>query len=142
MQHVKATVKAEAIKSKENLEGNSLPSQNSFAVLGNKELMIRANKMGVNTANIELEQIDVLKDIELARDNIQERNEKLKNEKEPITHDPLPFEEVKMIEWHSDTSEDEGFQLVNNKKENKKKKSPVVKRKCQTVSPNLLMGWI
>jgi hypothetical protein len=135
MQHVKAAVKAEAIKSKKNLEGNSLPSQNSFAVLGNKELMIRANKMGVNTANIELEQIDVLKDIELARDNLQERNEKLKNEKEPITHDTLPFEEVKMIEWHSDTSEDEGFQLVTTRKKIRKRKVPLLRESVKQYPP-------
>jgi hypothetical protein len=62
--------------------------------------------MGVNTNDVDMEKFDLLKDMEVARANL---NEKLvnveENNKENLSN--LPLEEMKYIEWNSNSSEKE-----------------------------------
>ena len=49
----------------------------------------------------------------------------------------LPSEEIKFLEWHSENSEEDGFQVVSNKKTKKKKKSLVLRPRKRIESGNL-----
>ena len=49
LNHLLAADKVEALKKKKkNLEGNSLNTHNSFSILGEDELILRSNKMGID----------------------------------------------------------------------------------------------
>ena len=118
---IKVANKAEALAKKKNLEGNSHFSQNSFAVLNNNELMIRAHQMGVNSDNLTSEQFDILKDLELARAGLISRSNSSSNE---INSDLMPqpnVKDVKCIEWLSDESDGGEFIVVSAKKSRKKR---------------------
>jgi hypothetical protein len=58
---------------RKNLEGISPKPLNSFVVLNNVELVSRSRNMGVNIGEIEMEKIDLLRDLELARANLVEK---------------------------------------------------------------------
>jgi hypothetical protein len=73
MQGITIAEKAEITKMKKNLECNSMNPKNSFAVLNNNDLVIRSRKMGVNIDNYDLEKFDLLKELETARANMNER---------------------------------------------------------------------
>jgi hypothetical protein len=108
---------------KKNLEGNYLNLKNSFAVLSNDELVSRSKKMGVKVDDNELEKFDVLKDLEMARANL---NEKINNQAENQNKDTdscPPLEEMRFIEWKSDSSEEEDFQIVSSRRSKKKRKN-------------------
>jgi len=139
--YLKVADKAEALKSKKNLEGTSIHLKNSFAVLNNNELIVRSQKMGVNTNNLDLEHFDIMRDLEKARSNLTDRSEDLAKGKQIVEKEPLPFEELKLITWHSDESDEEGFKLVSSKKKYRKKKNVRTNKKNMMLPPNLLMGW-
>jgi hypothetical protein len=56
--------------SSRNLEGTNLSSHNSFAALDSHDIYLRALEMGINASSLSLEKIDCLKDLEIARHNI------------------------------------------------------------------------
>jgi hypothetical protein len=103
---MKIADKAAPMAQKKNLEGNRLTFKNSFAV-SNNELMHRSKKMGVKINDEELQKFDLLKDLEVARANLNEQTNKL--EVTPILEDDnnLPLEEIKFIEWQSDSFDEE-----------------------------------
>lgn len=125
---IKIVDKASMVARKKNLEGNNLNLKNSFAVLDSLTLVNKFSKMGGNSDNINLEHFDLLKDLELARNDLKEKVESLNRGKEEVDKENLPLEELKFIEWTSDSSDPsdmEGFQMVSRrKKEKEKKKSP------------------
>jgi hypothetical protein len=68
--------------------------------------------MGGNSKNVNLEHFDILKDLELARKDLKERDKSLNKEVEEVDKENLPLEEIKYIEWRSDSfdpSDMEGF---------------------------------
>jgi hypothetical protein len=69
--------------------------------------MHRSKKMGVKINDEELQKFDLLKDLEVARANLNEQTNKL--EVTPILEDDnnLPLEEIKFIEWQSDSFDEE-----------------------------------
>jgi hypothetical protein len=71
--------------------------------------MHRSKKMGVKINDEELQKFDSLKDPEVARANLNEQTNKL--DVTPILEDDnnVPLEEIKFIEWQSDTSDEEEF---------------------------------
>ncbi|RLN16949.1 hypothetical protein C2845_PM02G15090 [Panicum miliaceum] len=75
--NMKIANKAEALLEKKNVEGNYIPFKNSFAVLSNNELIIRAGKLEVETQNLTFEKIVLLKDLEKARASLNEKKEKM-----------------------------------------------------------------
>jgi DNA polymerase III alpha subunit len=104
------------------LEGKHLNLKNSFAVLNNNELMVRSRKMGVKVGVEDLAKFDILKDLESARSNLLDRNS---NEMVVGAHeieDIIPLEEMNLLEWKSDVSEEEDFQIVSSRKTKKNKR--------------------
>jgi hypothetical protein len=88
---------------KKNLEGNNINLKNSFAFLDNLTLVNKFSKMGGNSKNVNLEHFDILKDLELARKDLKERDKSLNKEVEEVDKENLPLEEIKYIEWRSDS---------------------------------------
>jgi hypothetical protein len=117
---VKVLDKATWAMQKKNLEGNHLNLKNSFAALDNDELVIRSKKMGIDTTNLDLENFDVLKDLEKARACLKDRVENLGDSDDKENNNSLPIEEVKYIEWKSDSSDKEGFRVVSRQKSKKR----------------------
>jgi hypothetical protein len=120
---IKIADKAQMAAKKKNLEGNNIAFQNSFVVFDNIILADKFHKMG-GTENINLEYFDLLEDMEVARHNLKERAKSLTEASNVGTTENLPSEEMKYIEWKSESSEhsdEEGFQLVPKRR---KKKSP------------------
>jgi hypothetical protein len=132
LQGIKIAEKAVLAAQKKNLEGNHTNFRNSFAVLNNSVLAGRAGKMGVNTDNVDLEKFDILRELEHARNNLVEKLNHVEGSQTLESLENLPLEEMKFIEWKSDSSEEEDFQVVKSriskKKErklkNQSKKSP------------------
>lgn len=123
--------KAEALKEKKNLPGNSQPQvQNSFAALSNDAIISISSKMGINVASLSFEFCDFLRDLERARSNLETRNEEKESGDNDQTEN-LPLEEIKLISWQSDESDDEGFKIVMSRK--KKKSIKKAKRTRVTV---------
>jgi hypothetical protein len=58
LEGIKIADKASLVAQKKNLEGNHIKLKNSFAVLSNNELVIRAGKMGVETNRIDMEKMN------------------------------------------------------------------------------------
>jgi len=122
---IKIADKAEAAMIKKNLEGTKLNSKNSFSVLSNLDLMLRSNKMGVDTKELALEQFDIIKDLEHVRMCLENKDRNDEAVTEVNLEENLPLGEIKLLDWESDCSDQEGFTLV----ENKKSKSKIGKRK-------------
>jgi hypothetical protein len=95
---------------------------NSFVVLNNDELISRSRIMGVTIDEAEMEKIDLLRDLELARANLNEKPNTKGDEECHETLNHLPLEEMKYIECKSDSSEEEEFQMVIIKRSKKRKK--------------------
>jgi hypothetical protein len=115
LEGVKMADKAALVAQKKNLEGNHLKLKNSFAVLSNNELIVRAGKMGVETSRIDMEKIELIKDLENARANMENIMEDTHESSEIENMIPLPLEEMKYIEWKSDSSDEEGFRVASKK---------------------------
>ena len=127
--------KAVALKKKKNLEGKGLNTKKSFAILDDSILLNKAMIMGININTLTMDNIDILRDLELARFNLLARNEESTNDSINITQSAeiLPFEEAKFIEWHSDDSDNEEFTEVISSR--MKKKLAQMKRKKSVAIP-------
>jgi hypothetical protein len=126
--------KADIAIKKKNLEGNKINLKNSFAVLDSLVLSSKFSKMAGSTKTSNLENFDLLKELEIARHNLKERGQNLDGRPDKVLVEDLPLEEMKYIEWKSDTSDSsdiEGFQKVSRrkKKRNKKSRSPIIDNK-------------
>jgi len=117
---IKIADKAEAAMIKKNLEGTKLNSKNSFSVLSNLDLMLRSNKMGVDTKELALEQFDIIKDLEHVRMCLENKDRNDEAVTEVNLEENLPLGEIKLLDWESDCSDQEGFTLVENKKSKRK----------------------
>jgi hypothetical protein len=76
-----------------------------------------------------MEHIELLKDLEVARNNVRERLEEINRDNAEGSVAEPSLEEVKLIEWKSDSSDAsdlEGFHKISRRKnkKGKKKKSP------------------
>jgi hypothetical protein len=76
-----------------------------------------------------MEHIDLLKELEMARNNVRERTEELNRDNDEVNVAETSLEEMRFIEWKSDSSDIsdlEGFHKISRRKnkKNKKKKSP------------------
>jgi hypothetical protein len=110
------------------LEGKHLNLKNSFAVLNNNELMARSRKMGVKVGVDDLTKFDILKDLESARSNLMDRNSNEMVVGGHETEEIISLEEMKYLEWKSDVSEEENFQIVSSRKTKKQEKNKKEKR--------------
>jgi hypothetical protein len=121
--------KAALAAQKKNLGGKHLNLKNSFAVLNNNELMSRSRKMGVNVGVDDLEKFDILKDLESARSNLMDRN----SSEEMVVgghenDENISLGEMKYLEWKSDVSDEQNFQIVSSMKTKKQEKNTKEKR--------------
>jgi hypothetical protein len=142
---IKIADKAEIAIKKKNLEGNTITLKNSFAALDSLVLASKFSKMGGSTKTSNLEKFDLLKDLEIANHNLKERARSLEREPDKVIVEDLPLEEMKFIDWKSDTSNSsdlEGFQRVDRrkKKRNKKSRSPIVENKPKGSSTQPVVG--
>jgi len=135
--NIKIAEKAEAHLALKNLEGNSLSSNNSFAVLENIDITIKAGKLGIDSQSLTYERIDMLKELEKVRAGLIEKKDVNNDSINSLGMTSLPSEEMKLLEWYSENSDEDGFQLVSSRKSRKKKKSllPRPKKKAGSVFP-------
>jgi hypothetical protein len=115
----KATLAAQ----KRNLEGNYLNLKNSFAVLSNTDLMSRSKKMGVKIGEGDLQKFDILKELEVVRDNLNRKLSNIEDKEKEDSEEMLPLEEMKYLDWKSNSSKEEDLQTMTSrmKKRNKKR---------------------
>jgi hypothetical protein len=142
---IKIADKAEIAIKKKNLEGNKINHKNSFAVLDSLVLSSKFSMMGGSTITSNLDNFDLLKELEIARHNMNERAQNLDGSPDKVSVENLPLEEMKYIEWKSDTSDSsdiEGFQKVSRrkKKRNKKSRSPIIDNKPKGNSVQPVVG--
>jgi hypothetical protein len=107
---------------KKIVESNSIPDQNSFAVLGNAELVGLAAGMVVQISDLQFNKIDLMRDIEIARKALHLSKQKdivdpnLGNDDEMIPK----ISDSLLLGWTCDDSDSEHFTLVQSKKKKKK----------------------
>jgi len=140
--NIKIAEKAEAHLALKNLEGNSLSSNNSFAVLENIDITIKAGKLGIDSQSLTYERIDMLKELEKARAGLIEKKDVNNDSINSLGMTSLPSEEMKLLEWYSENSDEDGFQLVSSRKSRKKKRASCLgqKRKLEVSFPHLQRG--
>ena len=69
--------------SKRNLEGNNIPAfKNSFDVLSDNELISRAHKIGVEIPNDDFVVVDIIRELECARKELDDKKEDNNADKE------------------------------------------------------------
>ena len=115
--HVRVEDRARNNTAARNLEGTNLTSVNSFAVLADDAVHNRMLEMGVDSSTFTLDNINCLKDLEVARHNIDcKRNTVGAN-------DEIDSEKVGLLGWGEDGEEIEDFTPVISKKNRKKLRS-------------------
>lgn len=76
--------------------------------------------MGIETNSVELEKFDLIKDFELARANLENRMDRMEENQDKENLIALPLEEMKYLEWKSDSSDEEGFKVVSGRRRGEK----------------------
>jgi hypothetical protein len=118
--HERIDERARSLASNRNLSGTNLTSDNSFAVLDNDCIYSRVLEMGVDPRTFHLDNVDCLKDLEIARHSIKQKlEEKVNNPMEQIPHSPL------LLGFGENDFDNEGFTPVLSKKAKKKNRSAV-----------------
>jgi hypothetical protein len=107
---------------KRTLEGKNVPNKNSFSVLSSDIISQLAANMGVSVSEANFDTIDIMKDLECARQALDKV--KFKKCPEPcdeiIPTDSIVNEEVPLLEWVDNDSEAEQFTLVQSRKKKKR----------------------
>ena len=129
---MKIADKASHLQEKNNLEGTHYDSQNSFAVLNNHELISRVSNMGINTDFMNSESFDLLRDLERARANLKLKTNNAGNIPSIEEDSDLPFVEMKFLDWKTDNSDDDGFQIVSSRKKKRVKKITMNRKRVNT----------
>jgi hypothetical protein len=110
--------RARQIAEARNLSGTNLNSENSFSVLDNDSIYTRALEMGVDPSTFSLENVDCLKDLEIARHQLDRKQQEKSNESEDSNQqDPL------LLGFGEETTDDEGFTPVLSRKTRKAMRS-------------------
>jgi hypothetical protein len=123
--------KAENLTRKRNLEGNETSTDtNSFASLSNNEIVVRASKMGVRIPDNNFSSIDLLRELECARENIENKHMHSVNDVHLFIENNVGETTPLCMSW-ADENEgiDDDFILVESKKkkrDKKKGKSPII----------------
>lgn len=121
---------AAAISKKRNLEGNNQSNSNVnyFAELSDKEMVVRASLFGVDIPNDSFQCIDLVRNLEVARNDLSSKSDNNIVEKAPfvIQHD-LGESTPLHIDWAKNGDSDgEPFITVLSRKEKKKRPRRVV----------------
>jgi hypothetical protein len=112
---------AEAMSRKRNLEGipSTSPSTNSFEVLCNLEIMSRASLMGIDVPSNNFESIEMIKELEKARNNLSQKNDTIPASSFVVHHDHSR-ETPLSLTWLSPDELDDSFTVVSSQKSRKK----------------------
>lgn len=104
---------------KRNLEGTNLSNANSFAVLENHEIANLANNMGIVINENGFDKIDFMKDLEIARHNLDNKIKNAKGIEEPENAEDVNDDQTLFLEWTNADSDEEKFILVQSKRKKK-----------------------
>jgi hypothetical protein len=112
----------QASSKKRSLEGTNLSSQNSFAILDVDNIGRIDGHMVVVIPDFEFDKIELLKDVEIARHALYKKQSRPLPDVEEVAQSPKEIgnEEVPLLEWLDDDSENEKCTLVQSKKKKKK----------------------
>jgi hypothetical protein len=112
----------QASSKKRSLEGTNLSNQNSFAILDVDNIGRIDGHMGVVIPDFEFDKIELLKDVEIARHALYKKQSRPLPDVEEVAQSPKEIgnEEVPLLEWLDDDSENEKCTLVQSKKKKKK----------------------
>ena len=88
--------------------------------------------MGIKVNYLNAESFDILRDLERARVNLKEKSDNCTNI--PLTEEAacLPSVEMKFLDWKSDNSDDDGFQIVSSRKKKRVKKITMNRKRVNT----------
>ena len=117
---------AAKLSKRRDLEGTpkNPTSSNSFEVLNNNEIMLRASLMGVDIPNDKFESVDLLRNLEEARNQLHNKNSI--SDSKLYVHHGMGERNSLQIEWpynaNKADSDNEPFTLVESRK-NKRKNS-------------------
>ena len=121
-ERIQKNMVVEKSSNKRSLEGNHIPSSNSFSMLDNDELITRSTSMGVDLHCANFDSIDMLRNMEEARNALYNKQNQ-SNTCSPITESPLEVGDIlNQDEGDSDT-DGEPFTVVTSKRN----KKPVVR---------------
>jgi hypothetical protein len=120
--------RAAALK-KRNLQGTSSPlnsSSNSFEILSDREIMIRAGKMGVIIPDDDFASVNLIRQLETTRNSLMEKHSDKPLMIENVDGSKTPLS----MEWVPEDVEENDFICVESRKSRKKKerKSVVINR--------------
>jgi hypothetical protein len=116
--HTRVEDRARQNTASRNLSGTNLNSSNSFSVLDNESIYTRALEMGIDPSSFQLENIDCLKDLEIARHHIDQKlQEKNDTPSDSISQSPL------LLGFGESESDSDGFTPVLSKSSRKKMKA-------------------
>jgi hypothetical protein len=112
---------AEAMSKKRNLEGipSTSSSANAFDVLSNLDIMSRASLMGIDVPSDNFESIDMIKELEKARNNLLQKNGTSPASSFVVHHDHSR-ETPLSLTWLSSDELDDSFTVVSSRKSRKK----------------------
>jgi hypothetical protein len=112
--HTRVEDRARQNTASRNLSGTNLNSSNSFSVLDNESIYTRALEMGVDPSSFQLESIDCLKDLEIARHHIDQKlQKKTDTPTDSISQSPL------LLGFGESDSDSDGFTHVLSKSSKK-----------------------
>ena len=131
MANVNMMEKADVYSRKRNLEGTSIPppDNNSFAALSDSDLMLRAKKMGLNIPDNDFTAINLVRELEVARENLGDKIESSKQKENTLFIENNVGESTPLsMNWmEQDEVEEASFSVVERRKKGKDVgKSPVV----------------
>jgi hypothetical protein len=121
---------AEILSRKRNLEGNHTPADsNSFSVLSSSEIVVRASMMGAKIPDNKFSSIDLLGELECAREILENKQMHSVNDIPLFIENNVGEMTPLCMNWSDENEENgEGFILVESRKErrNKRSKSHIV----------------
>jgi hypothetical protein len=120
--------RARHIASARNLEGTNLSSHNSFSVLDDDNIYARALEMGVDPSSFSFEKVNCMKDLEIARHSlIEKQKDKTSDQEETLPHQPL------LLGFGEDSDDELDFTPVLSRKSKKKLRSERKMKKKEEV---------
>lgn len=126
---------------KRNLQvHNEAPSTNSFAALYNKELMNKANRMGVEIPDNNFSIIDVVRELDKTRVNLAEKCDNFAKQQDNIllTTNEAGSRSPLSSDWINEKDiDDDNFTIVRSRKKKERKVNVVISKSITRSQKNL-----
>jgi hypothetical protein len=127
-----------------------ISTHNSFATLDNECIASLASEMGINIAPDQFESINIMKDLEIARQTLDMSKlvEHPINEETEVENSTECVEVGNLLEWIEEDSESESFTLVQSRKKKKRQLRKSLKksrmenplRRSSRITPSIYRG--